>query len=1064
MRKNLRTGRYNDGTEIPRVTNAGQWSSLQSGAYCYYNNDSTGSYYKGKFYNIYAATDSRGICPTGWHLPSDYEFYLTGHYVDSTILPNNSGTIGTDAGTKLSANGSSGFDALMTGYRDEDGDFEYLGYWTYFWTGTIYNGTTYWTYDILTIRPDVWRYNRSPKLGISVRCLKTKSPDITTGSVTNISATSADYSGTITNDQGAAVTARGICLDLSPNPNISGYHTSNGNGTGTFSGSITAVLSPATTYYLRAYATNSIGTSYGNQVSFTTTIVAPNVTTTGVSSFTSTTAACGGNVTSNGGGAVTAKGVCWSTSSNPTLSDSYTSDGTGSGSFTSSITGLTPGTTYFVRAYATNSAGTSYGNMDNFTTTTMVPIVTTTAVSSITGTTAACGGNITSDGGGFVTEKGVCWSSSPIPTISDSHTSDGTGTGSFTSSITGLAPGTTYYVRAYATNNTGISYGDQLSFTTTIMVPAVTTTAITGITSATATSGGNVTSNGGASVTARGVCWSTSSNPTISNSHTSDGTGTGLFTSSITGLTTVTTYYVRAYATNSVGTSYGAQVSFTTAASVPVVTTNSISSITSTTATGGGNVTSTGGATVTARGVCWSTTSNPTLSNSYTSNGTGTGTFTSSITGLSPGTTYYVRAYATNSAGTAYGTQVSFTSALSAPTVTTSSISNITSTTATGGGNVTSGGGTTVTAFGVCWSTSSSPTISNSHTTDGTGTGSFTSSITGLTPGTTYYVRAYATNSVGTSYGSQISFSAAATVPVVTTAAISSITSTTAIGGGNVTSSGGVSVTTKGVCWSTTSNPTLANSYINSASGTGSYTSSISGLTPGTLYYVRAFATNSAGTAYGDQVTFTTLTIPVVTTGTLSNIGSTSASTGGNVINDCGSSVTARGVCWSSTQGPTVASSHTSDGTGTGAFTSSISGLTAETTYYVRAYATNSIGTSYGDQLSFTTLTTPTVSTSTVSNIGITSATGGGNVTSDGGNCSYSVWSVLEHIFNPNRFKFTYQRWYRYRIICKQYHRVGFWDNILCKGLCDKQCGNILWRSTFVYYTDDTNSVNEHSK
>lgn len=92
------------------------------------------------------------------------------------------------------------------------------------------------------------------------------------------------------------------------------------------------------------------------------------------------------------------------------------------------------------------------------------------------------------------------------------------------------------------------------------------------------------------------------------------------------------------------------------------------------------------------------------------------------------------------------------------PTVTTTAISNIQRTTASGGGNVSSDGGATVTARGVCWSTSSNPTTANSKTTDGSGTGSFTSSITGLLPNTTYYVRAYATNSVGTAYGANETF------------------------------------------------------------------------------------------------------------------------------------------------------------------------------------------------------------------------------------------------------------------------------------------------------------------
>jgi formylglycine-generating enzyme required for sulfatase activity len=290
--------------------------------------------------------------------------------------------------------------------------------------------------------------------------------------------------------------------------------------------------------------------------------------------------------------------------------------------------------------------------------------------------------------------------------------------------------------------------------------PTVTTTAVTNITTTGATSGGNVTSDGGASVTARGVCWSTSTNPTTSNSKTNDGSGTGSFVSSLTGLSASTTYHVRAYAINSVGTSYGSDVSFKTPASQPTVTTTAVSGITATTATSGGNVTSDGGATVTARGVCWSTSANPTTSNSKTTNGSGTGSFTSSITGLNPNTTYHVRAYATNSVGTSYGSDISFTTVASTtkPTVTTTAVSGITATTATSGGNVTSDGGASVTARGVCWSTLANPTTSNSKTTNGTGTGSFISNLTGLSPSTTYHVRAYATNSVGTSYGSDITF------------------------------------------------------------------------------------------------------------------------------------------------------------------------------------------------------------------------------------------------------------------------------------------------------------------
>ena len=164
------------------------------------------------------------------------------------------------------------------------------------------------------------------------------------------------------------------------------------------------------------------------------------MTTNSVSNITATTASCGGNVTSTGGTSVTARGVCWSTSQNPAVSGSHTTDGSGSGSFTISITGLSANTTYYVRAYATNNVGTVYGEQKTFTTVAVTqPTVTTSSVSDISTTSVMCGGNVTSDGNATVTARGVCWSTSQNPMVSGSHTTNGSGTGSFTSSITGLS-------------------------------------------------------------------------------------------------------------------------------------------------------------------------------------------------------------------------------------------------------------------------------------------------------------------------------------------------------------------------------------------------------------------------------------------------------------------------------------------------------------------------------------------------------------------------------------------------------------------------------------------------
>ena len=530
--------------------------------------------------------------------------------------------------------------------------------------------------------------------------------------------------------------------------------------------------------------------------------------------------------------------------------------------------------------------------------------------------------------------------------------------------------------------------------------PVVKTQAVSEITATSAVGGGDVVEDGRADVTAKGVCWSLVENPTVADAHTNDGAGLGSFVSNITGLTPNTAYYVRAYATNSEGTSYGKQINFMTLEEImelATVKTSLVTSITSSTAVAGGDVTADGGAEVTAKGVCWSTSQEPTIEGEHTENGAGTGEFTAELSGLEQNTTYYVRAYATNKEGTAYGEEVSFTTlqenVVVKPMVTTLEIAGLSQTTAVAGGNVTSDGGAEVTARGVCWSTSQEPTVEGEHTTDGAGTGEYQSNLSGLTANTTYYVRAYATNSEGTAYGEEISFTTLeehiVVEPTVVTVSVSEVTETTAVTGGNVTSDGGGEVSARGVCWSTSQDPTVEGSHTTDGTGTGEFVSNLTDLNDNTTYYVRAYATNEQGTSYGEQMSFTTvkhIDLPEVTTVEPTEIAITSAKTGGNVTSDGGSEVTAKGVCWSTSQNPTLSDSFSTDGIGLGEYLSIINGLTINTTYYVRAYATNEAGTAYGEEFSFTTLCDlPTVITTAITNVEITTAKGGGNVTADGG-------------------------------------------------------------------------------
>ncbi|MDA3893893.1 MAG: fibrobacter succinogenes major paralogous domain-containing protein [Salinivirgaceae bacterium] len=236
---------------------------------------------------------------------------------------------------------------------------------------------------------------------------------------------------------------------------------------------------------------------------------------------------------------------------------------TGVGGFTTIVEGLQAGITYYTRTFGFDGTTYVYGEEKQFTALDGIATITTDGVENITAVSAICSGAI-SESFGNVVERGICYSISSNPTLVDLKIKQGSGTGEFTCSISELTINTTYYVRAYATNSGSTVYGNQQTFTTQDGFPVLTTKAVTGITTTTATSGGNITSDGGYAITVRGISWGTSSNPTIADNKNVDGSGTGNFRSSLTGLTENTTYYVRAFATNSIGTKYGQQESFVT--------------------------------------------------------------------------------------------------------------------------------------------------------------------------------------------------------------------------------------------------------------------------------------------------------------------------------------------------------------------------------------------------------------------------------------------------------------------------------------------------------------------
>lgn len=205
----------------------------------------------------------------------------------------------------------------------------------------------------------------------------------------------------------------------------------------------------------------------------------PDVTTIPVTNITQTSALAGATLSDDGGASVTETGICWSSSPNPTISSSSMIIGTGIGTNKGMLTGLTENTKYYVRAFATNSAGTNYGNEVMFTTnesnkSAANPTLTTSLVHTITSRTAISGGIITDDGGGEIIARGITWSTTPdwYPYEDDDKIyRNGPGSGSFVSYLSNLIPGTTYYVKAYSVTSNGIAFGSALSFTTEVEDP-----------------------------------------------------------------------------------------------------------------------------------------------------------------------------------------------------------------------------------------------------------------------------------------------------------------------------------------------------------------------------------------------------------------------------------------------------------------------------------------------------------------------------------------------------------------------------------------------------------------
>lgn len=499
------------------------------------------------------------------------------------------------------------------------------------------------------------------------------------------------------------------------------------------------------------------------------------------------------------------------------------------------------------------------------------PVISLDAIKNIAYNGATLAGTVVDVGTTRITRYGFCWSQQAEPTVVDACTNMGDCSVplSFEGVITDLAPNTKYYVRAYAENDAGITYSNEEAFTTAgvPVVPTVQTQETTDVKSRSAMAHGllpilgNVTS-----VAQYGHVWSdTSDKPEISLSTRTELGQTEQplsFNSEMTALKPNRKYYVRAYATNEKGTAYGETLSFTTLADDVLLTTGEVTDIIHNAATCGGSVSDYGGNSLKECGICWSLKEDAVSVSDWKAVGTlANDRWSCRMEELVKETAYYVRAYVQTVGGaTYYGEVRRFVTLkeVNLPTLAAVSVSGIDTQGATLQGSLADKGNSEVTACGFCWSTEPDPTVESESVACQLQNMSFGQKISGLKDGTKYYVRAYATNALGTGYSETAEFSTVAiTVPVWGNATVSNIGKTKANVSATLTSAGNAEVTEMGICWATHPETTIYDNKQVCAAG-NSISTQLTGLQGTTTYYLRAYAQNSKGVGYSNEVVFTT--------------------------------------------------------------------------------------------------------------------------------------------------------------------------------------------------------------
>jgi hypothetical protein len=763
---------------------------------------------------------------------------------------------------------------------------------------------------------------------------------------------------------------------------------------GTITNNLTGLVA-STDYEYRAYATTESGTIYGSVESFTTLAIVPPILITGDAiAVAQTIEILNGSITF-GSESITDQGFEWRE-----LGETIwmpISVALVNNNMIHNLTGLTANTDYEFRAYAITESATTYGSVIAFRTLAMDPPIVTTMPATLLSQTSATLNGSAIEVMAPILSQGFEWrelGEASWTTVSTTINND-----NLAQILTGLTAYTEYEFRAYAITSEGTTYGAIQSFRTLPILPTVVTNPATAITQIIATLNGSV-AVGSETISLVGFEWRKQGISTWTTVELAD----YALVYNLSGIVASTNYEFRAFAITESGTTYGSIEIFTTLAIVPpIVVTNVSTMVGQTVATLNGTITL-GSEAILSQGFEWklaSATAWTQISSTSVEN-----VITHNLTGLTPNRQYEVRSFAVTESGTAYGSIETFTTLVIPQTVETNSATYITETNAILNANI-SAGSELITAQGFEWRTASSstwiivttPIIGNT----------ITYSLTGLTPYVDYEFRAYATTASGTIYGQINSFTTLAIPTIVETNTATLIGQTQATLNGTITL-GSKTVSSQGFEWklASASNWTIVNKSLTG----NSVSHNLTGLTANTAYEYRAFAINEDGTIYGAIQNFTTLLIPpTVATNTATLVAQTTATLNGQVT--IGSEVIiAQGfeikLSSSSTWTPLTSTLNGST------MSLNVTGLSQNSAYQYRAYATTLSGTVYGTSQSFTTLAIipPTVVTNAASAITQTTAVLNGTITEGSSEItiqgfewklsSSSTWTALTSTLNGN--------------------------------------------------------------